>query len=251
MWHELLVVLGVRKLIIEEFANDEAEVRAIRQASARRTVWAWRSTVLWVLVVATLCRVGNADNMELNEWGDFLAGVTAPLAFLWLVVGYFQQGSELRIQAHELSSSVKQQKDMAKAMQETLLIERAKLEDERLAAFEARQPAFRFSSQGWGGSESQHPNKIPLSATIKNHGATAHDVHIGSKDVLVTWKEQSHFLSGYEHPITIFIEKDCEQFSLEITYSDAREYEHTLLVDVVCENRTWQFGRPVRLHDEA
>jgi hypothetical protein len=37
----------------------------------------------------------------LNEVGDFLAGAFSPLAFLWLVVGYFQQG-------HELSASVAQ-----------------------------------------------------------------------------------------------------------------------------------------------
>jgi hypothetical protein len=44
-----------------------------------------------------------------NSLGDFAAGVVAPLAFLWLVVGYFQQGEELRqntaalhLQAEEL-----------------------------------------------------------------------------------------------------------------------------------------------------
>ena len=47
--------------------------------------------------------------LEPNNFGDFLGGVVAPLAFLWLVVGYFQQGEELRqntaalhLQAEEL-----------------------------------------------------------------------------------------------------------------------------------------------------
>lgn len=39
--------------------------------------------------------------IRLNEWGDLLAGLFAPLAFLWLVVGYFQQGQELRNQIAE------------------------------------------------------------------------------------------------------------------------------------------------------
>lgn len=35
-------------------------------------------------------------SMPLNEWGDFLAGASSPVAFLWLVFGYMQQGEELR-----------------------------------------------------------------------------------------------------------------------------------------------------------
>lgn len=38
-----------------------------------------------------------------NELGDFFAGFAAPLAFLWFVIGYFQQGEELRLQREELS----------------------------------------------------------------------------------------------------------------------------------------------------
>lgn len=32
--------------------------------------------------------------MEPNEVGDALAGAASPLAFLWLVLGYLQQGEE-------------------------------------------------------------------------------------------------------------------------------------------------------------
>ena len=37
-----------------------------------------------------------------NELGDFLAGTFAPVAFLWLVLGFFQQGAELRLQVREI-----------------------------------------------------------------------------------------------------------------------------------------------------
>lgn len=33
-----------------------------------------------------------------NERGDFLSGVFGPVAFLWLVVGYFMQAHELKVQ---------------------------------------------------------------------------------------------------------------------------------------------------------
>lgn len=34
--------------------------------------------------------------LELNEIGDLLAGVVGPVALMWVVLGYFQQGHELR-----------------------------------------------------------------------------------------------------------------------------------------------------------
>jgi len=59
---------------------------------------------------------------ELNEIGDFLAGVCSPLAFLWLVLGFLQQGNELvlsnkalQLQAEELRHSVNQQTRIADA----------------------------------------------------------------------------------------------------------------------------------------
>lgn len=65
--------------------------------------------------------------MEPNSWGDYLAGTFGPLAFLWLVLGYFQQGHELRqnsealkLQALELHNSVEQQKELAISAQKQL-----------------------------------------------------------------------------------------------------------------------------------
>lgn len=86
---------------------------------------------LWgaVLTVAYLSLMGwwLAHNwaaficLKLNELGDFLAGTFGPIAFLWLVLGFLQQGRELRLstnalklQAEELKNSVEQQSEMAR-----------------------------------------------------------------------------------------------------------------------------------------
>src|SRR5688572_10764591 len=70
-------------------------------------------SVLWVggFLVSTFWN--GLPDMKPNEWGDWAAGLAAPLAFLWLVVGYLQQGEELRAnvdalkqQAVELKNSV-------------------------------------------------------------------------------------------------------------------------------------------------
>ena len=90
-----------------------------------RVTLGWVVTFSWVLFW-TLClyvKSATASEMTFNEWGDFFAGVSAPLAFLWLVIGYFQQGEELsqntralkqqeealRLQVEELKQSVAQQ----------------------------------------------------------------------------------------------------------------------------------------------
>ena len=64
-------------------------------------------------------RISTLQTMGLNEVGDFLAGAFGPLAILWLVLGFFQQGIELRqstsallLQADELKATVSQQKEM-------------------------------------------------------------------------------------------------------------------------------------------
>ncbi len=64
-------------------------------------------------------RIETLRTMSLNEVGDFLAGAFGPLAVLWLVLGFFQQGIELRqssqalhLQAEELRNSVEAQRDL-------------------------------------------------------------------------------------------------------------------------------------------
>jgi hypothetical protein len=97
-----------------------------------RVRFSWATTVIWLLscVLFLYDDWASAAGMKFNEWGDFLAGASAPLAFLWLVIGYFQQGEELgqntkalnqqeralQLQVDELRQSVEQQKVAAIAL---------------------------------------------------------------------------------------------------------------------------------------
>ena len=58
-------------------------------------------------------RIGDIAKLDPNEFGDFLAGVFAPLAFLWIVVGYLQQSAELRLQVAELTEQVRATQELA------------------------------------------------------------------------------------------------------------------------------------------
>ena len=86
----------------------------------KRTKAGWIFSIGWVLMVLTVVyiRRGDIPGMGLNAWGDFLAGIAAPLALLWVVVGYYQQGEELRLSRAETTrladSSVEQTKALAR-----------------------------------------------------------------------------------------------------------------------------------------
>lgn len=90
-------------------------------------------TALWAigaLAVATLFEA-KVWELTLNEAGDFWAGVAAPPAFYWLVLGFFQQKEELALQIEEMrqlvSSNIEQTK-IQRREHETFLT-RNKLED--------------------------------------------------------------------------------------------------------------------------
>ncbi|MEJ1462209.1 MAG: hypothetical protein RPU15_02905 [Candidatus Sedimenticola sp. (ex Thyasira tokunagai)] len=97
-----------------------------------RIKFGWATTGIWVSLWAVFLYFDweSASKMAFNEWGDFFAGASAPLAFLWLVIGYFQQGEELgqntkaleqqeralQLQVDELKQSVEQQNKSAIAL---------------------------------------------------------------------------------------------------------------------------------------
>lgn len=98
----------------------------------KKVLFGWIATTIWILlwVVLLVADWNSAKGMTFNEWGDFFAGSFAPLAFLWLVIGYFQQGEELsqntkaleqqeralQLQVAELKQSVEQQNISAVAL---------------------------------------------------------------------------------------------------------------------------------------
>jgi len=86
-------------------------------------------TVLWLLLVAIIVVLNKtqATQLALNEWGDFLAGATAPIAFLWLIIGYFQQGKELSLNTQAIQNQMIELKRQADEIQQQTAI------NERLA----------------------------------------------------------------------------------------------------------------------
>lgn len=79
------------------------------------TIFGFVVSIVWAVffVMILAFKADAVAELDLNEWGDFLAGATAPLALMWIVIGYFLQGEELRLntealkmQQHELKNQV-------------------------------------------------------------------------------------------------------------------------------------------------
>ena len=142
-------------------------------------------TAAWGLVCAGLFRWRFEDIylMTLNEWGDLLAGLAAPLALFWVVIGYFQHGEELRLNTKALEL---QQKELRHQVEETATLarnaERQAKASEGLTLREtmAAQPDIEVESWGSGSGSYDYTFRLTnsgASATeIKFHYEGPHDL---------------------------------------------------------------------------
>lgn len=149
--------------------------------SDRKFLFGLIASLVWFSVVTGLLFVDLEDTLEMkpNEWGDFLAGLTAPLAFLWLILGYLQQGDELRIsnealliQAKELQNSVEQQRALVEVTREQVQAERDALKEEIRTRRNAAKPIFAITRTQSLFSDNQRQ----FGFSVTNVGSTVRNV---------------------------------------------------------------------------
>lgn len=102
-------------------------------------------------------RIQTLQSMSLNEVGDFLAGAFGPVAILWLVLGFFQQGIELRqgtaalnLQGDELKNAVEQQRLLADVSLKTLEHEREARREEAIRYRQSLRPILHLQGGNVG-----------------------------------------------------------------------------------------------------
>jgi hypothetical protein len=118
---------------------------------------------------------GAFEALGPDQWANFLAGAFAPLAFLWLVLGFLQQGHELRqsaralwLQSEELRNSVEQQRALVGATREQIEFDRTMLAETRQEQERRSRPLLRARPSGGMTSG----NDVTRSVQIENYGAT-------------------------------------------------------------------------------
>jgi hypothetical protein len=133
-------------------------------------------TFAWLALVGVYLSAKGVDMMaiSLSDMGGFFGGVFAPLAFLWLVLGYFQQGEELRnsgkalwLQGRELQASVEQQRELVAVTRDQLQFESDVLKQQRDEIVRNAQPILSVVATGSVGA--QVGTRL-YSFSLLNHG---------------------------------------------------------------------------------
>ena len=146
-----------------------------------RTKVGLAGTIVWTATIVGFLFWKRAylGETTLSEWGDFFSGDVAPVAFLWLILGYIQQGEEVRLntealklqqeelrhQVEETGALVRATEHQAAASAEQLALEKEKVAEARREEKARLQPTFSFMSGSGQGSTWE--------MTFRNHGGPA------------------------------------------------------------------------------
>jgi hypothetical protein len=186
------------------------------------------------------------------DLGNFLGGAVGPLAFGWLVLGFFQQGIELRHSAHalwlqseELRNSVEQQKALVDVTREQFEHER----DERLKsqneAERLARPNIGVQSNGYVTSGGSRRYEFLLA----NAGAMVTSVRLMEGDT--PFGEAATWGPGTGLTVNFSFEAGEELRSriLTISFNDARGTPSTmeLVFPAVDQGGQWMLTAPVSL----
>jgi hypothetical protein len=164
--------------------------------------------------------------MTLNEVGDFLAGAFGALAFFWLVLGYFMQNSELKLNRKSLEQQIEEFKKSVETQKQTLVFNEKKedLREERRIFL--AQSTFTFNNLIF--VETHDPSKVGddeitdwknLSFKIKNWGQRVSNIKFNFFD-----EEKIQFYNE-NHPA---IDKNAE---IHVSFNKA-EISYTVTLKV-------------------
>ena len=188
-------------------------------------------TGIWLLAAAAYIytRWPRIEEVEAFDVAVLVNGVVAPLAFLWLIIGYFHQGEKL----HETTEALRRQTDLlAQQVQGTkslalvavrqteatvrmVQLERQKLEEERKEKLRAAQPCFVLE-QGM-----RHPRSGSL--RLHNIGAPASNLAIVTGDPAIQSTIQpAAFVQSGGFVNIHFDMPDYASLQATLEYSDAQ-----------------------------
>lgn len=233
-----------------------------------RTAWGFTIAygLVLLLILASFVIFGEEGvdsflKMSPNEVGDLLAGIAGPIAFIWLVYGYFLQGIAIRQQAEELSqntralhlqeealraqvqelnASVEQQRQLVEVSRIQMETELEAIRIERKKQRDAAQPRFVFHGCGGMGVGGIWTYRT----TIKNLGNSATQVafsyypEIKSSSITLShsWEagEAKELSWEYHTPVAE------ESVVLEISYLDSQGIPGSQTFELIPDlNHAW------------
>jgi len=201
------------------------------QKSRWRTPIALLVSVGWLVLGAWWVFRDGVPGLQLDQWGDLAGGAFAPLAFLWLVVGYLQQGEELRdnvralhlqeealrLQVQELKESVQQQTAVATAAaRQADLLETSHQLALRAQVLTHQPRLVYFRNLGRTGPDGNH-----LTLGILNVGQACYDAAARISNAAAASNSVVHYWGkDSEKTFTLSLAESLEQVVVEINYVD-------------------------------
>lgn len=186
-------------------------------------------------------QISQIKTLQPNELGDFFAGVFGPVALFWVVLGFFQQGVELRhsvetlkLQAEELKNSVEQQRELVKVSRDQIEFDRQAIDAQNVRYQKSIRPDFYLQAGGGmfrGDGHSKH------GITILNRGEIATDVRIiiHPKPISLVPMSFTSIGRGDSKKIdVVFLEKNDREcnFILEMNFVDTSGSENIDKYDI-------------------
>lgn len=200
--------------------------------------WSLIIYLVFIVLYFIVFMVFYADHnkaMQLNEMGDFFAGVFSPLAFLFLFLGYKQQGRELKqntqalqLQAKELKNSVEEQRNLVKAANEDFTLSKKQYVDANYKELIQAQPFFHFSDVSLSMGKHFHLQSLKLNFKINNSRTTCRDLNI---NIRVTPENDGAIVNSLE------IIKAGEEFiyscSVHLSFKNNKFKNYILSEDII------------------
>lgn len=188
----------------------------------------------YLLIVLTLSILNHSlfSELKADGWATFISGIFSPLAFLWLVLGFLQQGHELRqsaqalrLQGEELRNSVEQQRQLVEASREQIELERETLAHERAERERLRLPVLRPKPAGGSTSGSIVERVIH----VENQGTACTNLRIKIFRAGELQTQQDFPSLGKGETIGIRLQTDSVQnimgYILQVDYVDRDNYD--------------------------
>ena len=215
-------------------------------------------SVAWLayLVIYRFSTSAQFAALPPNEFGDFLAGAFAPLAFLWLVLGFWQQGQELRhsadalrLQGRELQHSVEQQRELVEVTREQLHFENLKLEEARAELDRSSKPRLHIIATGSTGNP---PGKRLHEFKLVNYGQTCTNVkiHVMQQGRTIEVTRLSNEVPA-EFRLDIPVQNPLIMINLMISYWDVRQRYDTEEFCLTYDNGTYHSAKVAPINDDT
>lgn len=188
------------------------------EGSKKYRIIGFALTILWLALVTGYLMLKSVNPLDLkpNEFGDFLAGILGPLGILWIILGFWQQGDELRssvealrLQSDELRNSVAQQEKLVEVTREQLQSEIEAARAERNERYLSRIPDLHIVYEGGQISGQSVISRL----IITNSGGDALDVTV------------NHRHSSRATTIPIISEKQSSRLAIQFDRSDSKPIE--------------------------